>query len=143
MTTINFRFDCGRSVTIQTNKNEKMDDIISKLPIKADSDLNRSTFLYSGGLLKRNLTLDNISNKTDNERKRMEVLVMSQNDMNDDNDIKDYIKSKEIICNVCKELCKINIYDYKISLYDCKIIIKLQIYILKISTKLKRRMKVK
>ena len=50
----------------------------------------------------------------------MDILVISQNDMNDDNGSKDSIKSKEIICNVCKELCKINIYDYKISLYDCK-----------------------
>ena len=120
MTTINFMFDSGKNVKIQSNKNEKMEDIISRLSIKTDSDLSSSTFLYSGGLLKRNLTLDNISNKTDKERKRMEILVMSQNDMNDDNDIKESIKSKEIICNVCKELCKINIYDYKISLYDCK-----------------------
>ena len=120
MTTVNFRFDFGRSVTIQTNKNEKMDDIISRLSIKTNSDLSSSTFLYSGGQLKRNLTLENVSNNIDKERKRMDILDISQNDMNDDNGSKDSIKSKEIICNVCKELCKINIYDYKISLYDCK-----------------------
>ncbi len=120
MTTVNFRFDFGRRVTIQTNKNEKMDDIISRLSIKTNSDLSSSTFLYSGGQLKRNLTLENVSNNIDEERKRMDILDISQNDMNDDNGSKDSIKSKEIICNVCKELCKINIYDYKISLYDCK-----------------------
>ena len=111
MTTVNFRFDYGRIVTIQTNKNEKMDNIISRLSIKTNSDLSSSTFLYSGGQLKRNLTLENVSNNIDKERKRMDILVISQNDMNDDNDSKDSIKSKEIICNDCKELCKINIYD--------------------------------
>ena len=102
MTTVNFRFDFGRSVTIQTNKNEKMDNIISRLSIKTNSDLSSSTFLYSGGQLKRNLTLENVSNNIDKERKRMDILVISQNDMNDDNGSKDSIKSKEIICNVCK-----------------------------------------
>lgn len=30
------------------------------------------------------------------------------------------VKSKEIICPVCDENCKINIKDFKVNLYGCK-----------------------
>lgn len=116
--TITFHMD-GSHISIQSNENEKMDDVISKLSSKKHIDLSSSMFLYKGEQLKRNLTFDDIANKVDLARSEMNIVVNTiENNSDDEKEIT--TKSKMIICPQCKELCKINIYDYKIALYACK-----------------------
>ena len=114
---ITFKIGGGNSVNIQTSGNESMNDVISKLSQKTQTDLSSSTFLYSGKTLNRSLTFENLANNLDKKRNQMNILVFFNDN---DNENTFLIKSKEIICPTCKELCKINIYDYKIALYDCK-----------------------
>ena len=118
--TITFNVE-GHSIDIQASGNESMDDVISKLSNKTGTDLSSSTFLYQANTLQRSSTFESSANKYDKERNQMTILVYSNEDNNsDDKEIKALTKSKEIICPICKEICKINIYDYKISLYSCK-----------------------
>ena len=59
----------------------------------------------------------------DKERNEMNILV---NEIQKNSYIKTYpnnaiiVKSKQIICPICDEDCRISIKDYKINLYDCK-----------------------
>lgn len=54
-----FKIGGGNSVNIQTSGNESMNDVISKLSQKTQTDLSSSTFLYSGKTLNRSLTFEN------------------------------------------------------------------------------------
>ena len=56
-------------------------------------------------------------NSEDKKRNKMNILV-HKNEKN--KEIKDIIKSRDIICPICSESIKININDYKIILFGCK-----------------------
>ena len=114
---IAFNID-GSNFTIQCNEKEKMNDVIKSLSSKKDIDLSSSKFFYSGDILKRNLTFDDIANSDDKKRNQMNIVGYTFED--DLEDEEKFVKSKDIICPKCKGLCKINIYDYKIALYECK-----------------------
>ena len=59
---------------------------------------------------------------------KMIVFVNNKTDNNDDGEIP-LKKSKYIICPQCKEISRILIDDYNLGLYDCKMVIKLIIYL--------------
>ena len=114
-----FLFGNEKKCEIQSNGKEKMNDIINnRLTSKIDIDLSSSCFLYSSLPLETNLTFDDIANQDDKERKEMNIYIVSSKDDLENKEI--LVKSKNIICPQCKGLCKINIYDYKIALYECK-----------------------
>ena len=58
--------------------------------------------------------------ESDKRNKKIIILVYSVNNTikKENSNMK---KSKDIICPKCKEICKYEIKDYKIKLYDCKI----------------------
>ena len=59
-----------------------------------------------------------MANSMDKKRKKMNILVISQdNNINDNNNI---IRSKNIICPECNEDIKMKINNYKIDLFECK-----------------------
>ena len=57
-----------------------------------------------------------MANSLDKERKKMNILVMA----NEQEDDKYLVRAKNIICPECGEDIKIKIKDFKIDLFDCK-----------------------
>ena len=49
----------------------------------------------------------------------MNILVYS-NELDKNNEKENKIKSKDVICPECGELCRIKIIDYKIKINECK-----------------------
>ena len=108
-----------QTIIIQCNENEKMKDISEKFANKIDSNLNNLFFLYDGKQIDLDLTFEEQSNKEDKLRKKMNIIAYLKNTVilrpNQAN-----VQSKEVICPVCKESCRISIIDYKIIFYECK-----------------------
>jgi len=113
MESIKLYFDYyGEKTIIISNRKENMKDIFKKYKLEIKIENIDTFFLYNGNIINEELKLGEINNK-DNE-----INILVYNVDNDDNE--DYIKqSKYIICFKCKELCKINFNDYKITLNNC------------------------
>ena len=106
----------GTAIDIQSNENATLKNICQSYFMKEGYDKNRTYFLYNGMQINLDLKLSQIINDTDKEFKRMVLLVM---EVSEEFAIPDKI-IKNIICPKCKELCFININNYKISFHKCK-----------------------
>ena len=106
-------------INIQSNMNDIFEDIIQKYINKTNLDINKIYFISNGTIINKKDRLENIMSESDKRNKKIIILVNSINStINIENaNIK---KSKDIICPLCKEICKYEIKDYKIKLYDCK-----------------------
>ena len=76
---INFNFD-GRTIFIQCQTSDKMEQIINKFKLKIQNDININsyyfTYLYGGNQINdMNKTFNDIANSFDKERKIMEIIV--------------------------------------------------------------------
>ena len=71
-------------------------------------DINSLTILYSGKVINKDLSISKFVTKGDNERKKMNILITSEEKKST------IIKSKDIICPKCKAKAKLDIIDYKI-----------------------------
>ena len=110
----------GIKTVIQCNINEKMKDIINKFVIKIGKEIKSLYIIYDSNIINEEImekTFNEIGNRIDIERKKMNILVY---DLNSNIERENKIKSKEIICPECKENIRIRIKDYKIELYECK-----------------------
>ena len=104
---------------IQANMNDSFDKIINQFKNKTNLDLNDLYFLSNGKNINKNEKINNVMNDSDKINKKMTILVYSNNsNANRDNTYN--IKSNDVICPICKELCKYEINNHKIKLYDCK-----------------------
>ena len=112
---VQFIYD-GNSIEIQSNENEIMENIFKRYFMKVGSDKNRTYFLYNGNKVNPDLKLSQVINISDKEFKRMVLIV---GEISEEFAIPDKT-IKNIICPKCKELCFININNYKISLNKCK-----------------------
>ena len=113
----------GQKYIIQSEKNEKMRNIVEKFITKSEANLDTINFLYSGNIINLDKTFDELANNQDKERGKMNILVMNNYTcIINQNNINSKVKSKEIICSYCNcfENCRISINDYKIILYECK-----------------------
>ena len=114
-------FICNDQITIiQCNENEKMKDIIKKYAIKTQQNLDKVIFLYGGNQTNIDfleLTFDEVASSEDKIRKKMSILVNKEEENEDFTNLQ---KSKNIICPECKENIRMNMKNYKISLFDCK-----------------------
>ena len=104
---------------IQANFNDSFNTITHKFIIKSQLDINNIYFVSNGQIISNNQKIKNMMNKSEKLNKRKIILVLSINS-NITNDNTDMIKSKDIICPECKEICIYDIKDYKIKLYGCK-----------------------
>ena len=102
--TISFNYE-GRSIPIQGNKNDKMEDIFKKYCCKIDSDKTELFFLYNGERVNNNLTLGQISSNND----KIEILVIKT--VGADIDISFDEKKNKIIFNIN--------YNDKITKIEC------------------------
>ena len=105
----------GKEVKIQCQNDESMKDIFQRFISKTSIGINTIYFIYGGKIINEQLTFDQLANEEDKKRKTMNIIVNSHKDSK----LPKIIKSKDIICPKCKENCKINIKDYKITLNEC------------------------
>ena len=104
---------------IQGNLDDSFSFIINKFIDKSKLDLNNLHFLSNGKILNKNDLIKNIMNESEIKNKKKIILVQSiNNTINIGNN--NFIKSNDIICPTCKEICKYEIKDYRIKLLGCK-----------------------
>ena len=101
MAEINFTYS-GANTLIQCDKKDILKDICEKFCKKQGKDINKLIFIYSGAILNLELQYKDVINIADKENKRMNVLVYDKNVPDIDERI---IKSKDVICPKCGELC--------------------------------------
>ena len=103
---------------IQANMNDSFNTIIQKYINKSKLDINNIYFVSNGQIISENEKIINIMNNLEKLNKKKIILVLSINStiINENTNI---IKSKDVICPICKEICKYEIKDHKIKLYGC------------------------
>ena len=116
MVEIIFDYNSMQTV-IQANLNDSFKNIIQKFITKTQLDLNNLHFLAKDKIINKNEKIEKIMDESDKLNKRLIILVNSINNIINNTNI---IKSNDIICPTCKELCKYEIKDHKIKLYGCK-----------------------
>ena len=106
-------------INIQSNMKDMFEEIVQKYIIKSNLDINNIYFISDGKTINTKDKLENIMNESDKINKKIIILIETiNNSINIENT---NIKiSNDIICPDCKEICKYEIKDYKIKLYDCK-----------------------
>ena len=107
----------GISTSIQCNSDDTMKDIIDKYMIKMEITGNNLYYLYNGIKINENIKFNEQANDVDKNRMKMNIIVYKEEET-DTGIIK--IKSKDIVCPICKESCFFNFDDFKISLHGCK-----------------------
>jgi len=112
----------GISSKIDGKEDDKIKDALSKFYSKnKEINPNNKFLLYKGTTISNyDLTFNELANSDDKERKAMNILIIEINGTTIIEDGNSIIKSKEIICPQCHEICKISFKDYSINLYDCK-----------------------
>ena len=115
MANIIFKFN-GVETKIQCCENDKMEDICKRFCSKVEISINKVFFIYGGQQINFQLNYNEIA------KNLKEIIILVFDSMNYYKEINTLsnIKSKEIICPVCEEICLIKIKDYKISLCGCK-----------------------
>jgi len=105
---------------IQCNLNDKMKDIFKRFGMKLGKDINSLYFLYGDKKLEEELTLKENINKDDIKLNIIDIIVndIDKDDKEEEKEIN--IKSKEIICPICKGCIRMKIKNYRIYLNECK-----------------------
>ena len=116
MSIVEFTFN-GIKTLIQCNSEDTLKNIIQKFIIKIGKNLNNIYFLYSGEIIKEELTFNELANKEDKKRNKMCIIALE--DEEDNSPRNNNKKSKYIICPECKENIRLAIYNDKITLYEC------------------------
>ena len=120
MALVEFHYN-GENTIIQCQEDQKMLEICNNYLKK--SNINESEIYYfydgkGGSQFDKNLTFYQMANSIDKERKKMDILVINNNEEIDKNKL--IIKSKNIICPECGEDIRMKINNYKIDLFECK-----------------------
>ena len=105
---------------IQANLDDSFNKIIQRYINKSQLDINNLYFISNGQILPNNgKNIMNIMNKSEQSNKKKIIFALSKNTtiINDNTNM---IKSKDIICPICKEICIYEIEDHKIKLHGCK-----------------------
>ena len=102
---------------IQAIEEEKMRQVCNKFSQKCQIDINSLYFMYSGNIVNLDLSIAQLINKLDNERKIMSIIAIDH--LNEKGN-KSIITSPIIICPICKEPARFEMVDYRIKIYNCK-----------------------
>ena len=73
--------------------------------------------MYSGNIVNLDLSVEQLINKTDKERKTMSIITVDHSNENGNNN---KIISIYIICPICKEHARFEIKDYRFRIFNCK-----------------------
>ena len=109
-----------QKITIQCKGNEKMKDIAKRFKSKIGLKSNNLIFLYHGTKLNLENTFNEEAKEDDKQNNVMTVTVHEELNLVNSSSNKEITKSKDIICPICKETCRMRIINYKIILYKCK-----------------------
>ena len=110
----------GHKTTIPCNENEKMNDITNRFKSKIGLQSDNLIFLSNGTNINLERTFKEEANYYDKKNNQMIITVYEGIDNENNNTYKVTSKSKDIICPICKENCRMKIINYKIILYECK-----------------------
>ena len=105
----------GVHTNIQCNIDDSIKEIFQDYTNKIEQNINNLYFLCGGKKINKELTFKDIA--FPNDDKKIMILVYEINNISENSSL---IKSKEIICPICKESSCILIKDYKINLFGCK-----------------------
>ena len=95
---------------IQSNLYDKFEDVINKYIQKTSVDPSYIYFVSNGRQIDPQITIENQIIK---ETRTLKVFVYQLKEE------KFFIESQDIICPICKELCRIKFDNFNIMLYDC------------------------
>jgi len=104
-------------IIIQARLDETFQKVIDRFIQKSQIQLNSVYFISNGNKINPEQSLESIMTDMDKQNQRMKVLVNKIEDKNNDKHV--IIKSKDIICPKCGELCRITLEDCKIKLFGC------------------------
>ncbi len=119
MAQVEFQYN-GINIVIQCNEEQKMNEICNNFITKSNIKEEEINYFYNsigGAQFNKDLTFNQMANALDKQRKKMNILVISIDNNNDD---KKLIRSKNILCPECGEEIKIEFVNYKINLVGCK-----------------------
>jgi hypothetical protein len=107
----------GNTTLFQANYSDQFKDIVQKLHLKLDFDINKVYYLYNGKTIEnKNLTIFEIIKSIDKESNKMAIQIIDQEKVGENNLI---VNSPQVICPQCKSIARMNINDYRIRIYDC------------------------
>ena len=109
MAQVEFQYN-GTNTVIQCQEYQKMSEICNNFITKSHINENEINYFYDGkggAEFNKNLTFNQMANSMDKKRKKMNILVISQDDTIIDNN--NIIRSKNIICPECNEDIKMKI----------------------------------
>ena len=115
MSIVNFLFE-GQKISVQSKKDELMKEICQKLGFKVNININKYFFISSGKTINLDSKLEEIIGEIDTNN----ILVLENDESGREDNTKFLAKSKEVICPKCKEICRMDIKNYKITLFNCK-----------------------
>ena len=121
---ITFNYNSS-NIIINCNSNDTFEKVTQSLSKEIELDINKVQFLYNGNNISNNLTIEELANQPDKERKEMNILVFDlditiQKEKEIEKEKEKTIKPiTEIICPKCNENIFFNIENYKINLFDC------------------------
>ena len=116
MLKVEFEYKSNKTF-IQAINEDKMRKVCSKFTQKAQIDLNKLYFMYSGNIVNLDLLVEQLINKTDKERGTMSIIVVDHSNENGNNN---KIISPYIICPICKEHARYELKNYRIRIFNCK-----------------------
>ena len=109
----------GKKVAILCSEKELMKDIIIRFSNKSKIELNSIYFLYGGDKINENSSLEKIIKKEDKNKNKVEILVCSKDEENQEEN-KSKVKPTQVICPECSEVALLNFKNYKLSISRCK-----------------------
>ena len=112
---VEVEFELNQNVTkIQAQLDDLFQNVINQYAQKTLINPDLFVFLANGKSINNKGTVESQMNEINKRNSKIRVLVFSIEDNR-----RDSIKSKEIICPKCKEPCRIKFENYQIKLYDC------------------------
>lgn len=111
----------GNITSILCSENDLMEEICKKFAAKTQTNLDNLIFLYAGNKINLKLTLFQIMNHIDKQRKTISILVNEINTSYRSSNVNSsLIKSNIPICPQCLETIMFCVSNYNITLSNCK-----------------------
>ena len=99
------------STTIHCNESKKFKDVIDRQKNTTRNEIREVAYIYGGNTITNmELTIAQIESKTDKDQKKFSIQIANVSK----------VKSNVVICPIYKEISRIKIMDYKITIYGCK-----------------------
>ena len=96
---INFEHK-GSKISLQGKREDRMKEIIEKLKMKIDIEIDKIYLLYNGQKINVEMKIEDIMNNADKNKNEMNIIVYDINNTIINENIK---QSEDIICPECKK----------------------------------------